>query len=206
MPVILNLIGQRFGHLLVAELGHGTKVRSWVCHCDCGRTSLVRTGDLRSGNSTSCGCQKTVRALAVVRTHGCSNTPVYRVWNDMLRRCNDPARDDFKDYGGRGISVCERWNDFASFLADIGERPDGAMLDRIDNDGPYSPENCRWATPNEQAGNRRSSVRIEIGGIQKCLKHWCLELCFNYATAQTLKKRHGISAVTDRLVALSMGD
>jgi hypothetical protein len=151
----LNITGLRFGRLLVLERQsndrHG-KTR-WLCACDCGKTSIIVGGDLRSGKTNSCGCRAGWR-------HGFSGTKIYQCYWNMRCRCLDPKNKEYKNYGGRGITICDRWlNDAANFcndiLAELGERPLGMSLDRIDNDGNYEPGNVRWATPEQQGLNRR---------------------------------------------------
>jgi len=165
--------GQRFGRLVVIQTrGVPGKPRSAVCRCDCGRITHVDRGKLRSGHTRSCGCLKEDTSRARCFKHGGNGTREHRTWQSMLRRCETPTTPSFRYYGGRGIKVCARWHDFAVFLADMGPRPAGTSLDRINNDGDYEPGNCRWATPLIQSRNSRHNRILEFRGESHCVSEW----------------------------------
>ena len=159
----LNLTAQKFGRLLVLRRG-GTYIspcktavsKKWICRCDCGNITEVIAAHLREGRVKSCGCLQRERAAQAATKHGMSNTKVYWVWSQMRDRCTNANSRDYPYYGGRGISVCERWLKFENFIADMGVPPSGLTLDRKDNDGNYEPGNCRWATRAEQTTNKRA--------------------------------------------------
>ena len=157
----VDLAGRRFGRWLVVELCPGKgPVTRWICRCDCGEVRDVAANMLRNGDSRSCGCLKRERIVSAHLTHGMTKTPTYRIWAAMISRCTNSKRKDWNLYGGRGISVCDRWrHSFESFIADMGEQPPGRSIDRFPNqNGNYEPGNCRWATSVEQGRNMRSSV------------------------------------------------
>ena len=163
------MLGRTFGRLTVRS--EGPKVYGalgWVCQCACGQTVVAHGGHLRRGVIKSCGCLKR-EALEYGQklcTHGMSKTPTYKTWQSMHQRCGNPESDQYPIYGGRGITVCPQWATFEQFLSDMGTRPRGTTIDRIDPDGGYRPGNCKWASAREQANNRRDSVRVECLGVR----------------------------------------
>lgn len=168
-----NLTGQRFGDLKVLRLERDGSNRSWMCACRCGRQEVRRQSALTTGRSTKCmSCLK--KGTSCRKTHGKRNTPEYNTWAGMKGRCLNPNNPKFPRYGGRGIRVDAAWiNSFEQFLADMGTRPTlQHSLDRIDNDGDYSPSNCRWAGPCQQANNRHNTTTITLDGTTRTVGEW----------------------------------
>jgi hypothetical protein len=162
---LIDLSGVRFERLVVltrCNESYGKKVK-WFCVCDCGNHAVVDGFKLRSGETKSCGClqrdQQSKRIAQANTRHGQNKkgqqTRTHKSWTAMIQRCTNPKNTSYVNYGGRGVKVCERWRVFENFFADMGERPEGKTLDRINVNGNYEPENCRWATLSEQQRNKR---------------------------------------------------
>lgn len=164
-----DIKGNRYGKLVVVERlptdGKGQSIL-WLCKCDCGNETYVRANMLRSGHTQSCGCLVKERLIESVKTHGMSKTRVYNIWCLMRYRCSVKTRPDYKYYGGRGITVYEKWLAFEEFYKWAKENgySDELSIDRIDNSKGYSPENCRWATVEEQRNNMRSNRNFMVFG------------------------------------------
>lgn len=164
----IDLTSKRFGRLVVTSFAGN---RQWNCLCDCGGVSIVFSSQLMAGKTKSCGCLRREATAKIRKTHGKSGTVEHRAWKEMKRRCSSVNNSEYHNYGGRGIKVCERWlNSFENFLEDMGVRPAGKSLDRIDNNLGYSPDNCRWATKSEQASNKRNNRIINYLGKPMLLK------------------------------------
>lgn len=160
-----EMTGMRFGMLVVRELSSRKtgQQNCWVCDCDCGNELTVQGWHLRNGQH-SCGCSKNV-----YKTHGLSDTRVFKIWSGMLQRCTNPKVRAYQHYGARGISVCDRWRRFEDFLADMGDAPAEHSIERVDNDRGYEPGNCKWLPQALQAQNRRGNVYLDVGGKTICV-------------------------------------
>lgn len=172
----IDISGRVFGRLTV--LGRSPKdTRKWHCRCECGRSKDIERGSLLGGDSKSCGCL--FRELLQRRntTHGMTHTVEYRVWEGIRKRCFQPSCKAYKYYGGRGITISAEWESFSTFLSDMGQRPSADhSIDRINNDGLYSADNCRWATRQEQGNNKRNNRLLSLCGRTQTFKQWTTEL------------------------------
>lgn len=174
MGRFIDLSGVRFGRLVVTQRANTETLKpQWEYRCDCGSSGIARASDLRGGKHQSCGCLH----REAVTSHGKARSPTYKIWTAILQRCTNPRATGFQYYGGRGISVCERWLSFENFLADMGEQPEKRWsIDRINVNGNYEPTNCRWITMAAQQLNRRNNRRITLQGRTQTVKEWCTEL------------------------------
>lgn len=175
----VNLSGLVYGDLTVIERVYIKPKRThWECKCVCGSITVVDSTKLKSGHTKSCGCY--LKRFSMKHGDaGANRSNEYSAWAAMVKRCNNATDPSYKNYGGRGISVCKRWEDsYENFLHDMGKRPsDNHSLDRFpDNNGNYEPSNCRWATVKEQNRNKRDNVYLEYGGASKVLQDWAIHL------------------------------
>ncbi len=173
----INLSGKRFGRLLVVGFSHRDKGgrAHWAVRCVCGGQKVVEGNRLKTSTTRSCGCIK--------EKHGKTGTPTFVSWTTMKQRCYNKNTKAYKHYGGRGIAVCDRWlESFNHFLLDMGERPKGLTLERINNGKGYSKENCKWATYEDQNNNRRDNILIDYNGISLTLPQWSKKLGINKST------------------------
>jgi hypothetical protein len=184
---VIDLTGQQYGRLRVLGFLRLDKVARWACVCDCGNLIEARSNALRIGNTKSCGCLRSENTLKALIKHGLSRTPTQRSWMGIKQRCLNPKNPDFHGYGGRGITMCESWMSFSSFLSDMGECPTGMSIDRIDNEKGYYKENCKWATQTEQVRNRRKTLLW--GG--RPLAEWAEKTGEKYMTLFYRLKKHG---------------
>lgn len=187
----VNIVGSIFGRLTVVERSENNKFKArWLCRCECGKRKVVDGTLLRSGHTQSCGCLAIERRTKHGGTAGYVYSKEYTAWKHMVSRCTSVKDPAWSDYGGRGITVCEPWRSFATFLKDMGNAPSPDMsLDRIDNDVGYGPSNCRWATRGQQAANKRGSVVVNIDGFKECLAHACRRYGTAVGTAKARIRR-----------------
>lgn len=179
-----NMQGRRFGRLVAVSIADYRLNNAivWQCVCDCGNHKDARAASLKKGDVKSCGCLKAECKPPDTTVHGMSGYSGFKTWEGMHRRCSNPKDKDFALYGGRGIRVCEAWHDPTVFANDMGEKPNGCSLDRIDPNGDYCPENCRWATPAEQGANKRTNRMIEHDGQVLHMSEWCRRLSVKPST------------------------
>lgn len=195
--LIKDLTGQRFGRLIVLyrtddhQYPNGRHDVQYKCKCDCGKELNVLGIHLRSGHTCSCGCYREDKSREKMTTHGKTNTRLYVIWKNMRERCTNPKHKNYSIYGGRGIKICEEWNQFDSFYnwAVCNGYSDDLTLDRIDVNQGYSPENCRWISQKEQCNNTRRNIKVSIDGEVKTLKQWSKINGLNYGTVSSRIKR-----------------
>lgn len=197
---IEDYIGKRYGRLVVLSEGpiieskSGKKRSSLNCICDCGKEATVSTKRLKDGTTSSCGCYHKDRQIELKKTHGRSHTSEYNIWCSMKQRCTDPKLKAFPHYGGRGIKVCSRWlESFENFYEDMGERPKGKSLDRLDNEGNYEKDNCAWRSRIEQANNKRSNVYYLYQGESKTMPEWARKFGISIGALATRLGRLGMT-------------
>lgn len=177
--------GEKFGRMTIIRRVDKLLVR---CRCDCGTKKVVRALSLKYGHINSCGCLRKELLVTKNRTHGRAHTRTYAIWSGMITRCSNPARREYKWYGGRGIEVCKRWTKFQNFLDDMGEVPAGFSIDRINPNGPYSKDNCRWATATEQAANKSQTIYMTLLGETKPMAAWAKDLGIPYGTLKSRRR------------------
>lgn len=190
-----------FGKLTVIAYAYGTprkdkptsKIHWWKCQCACGKTKVIRGNDLVTGKITSCRCVQRNRVRQRMTTHGDTGSPEHRTWKELHRRCHNEKSGSYKNYGKRGIKICARWRGrygFANFLADMGRMPKpGMQIDRENNNGDYTPTNCRWATRKQNCRNKRNNRLITHAGIACTIAEWAETLSINYHTIRSRLRR-----------------
>lgn len=175
-------VGTRFGNLVtLSETSKELNFpyhRRYVCKCDCGSIIITRRNALLTSNTKSCGCVRNIKIAALKYTHGLKHSPEYNIWTHMKQRCNNPNKPDYSYYGGRGIQVCDRWaTSFEHFYTDMGPRPSTAhTIERLNNNGHYTPTNCVWETRYHQANNARTTIIIEFHNKKQSLSYWAKEV------------------------------
>jgi hypothetical protein len=192
-----NLVGERFGRLVVLD-DYGTNKKQnvlWRCMCECGGFAVSTAYDLRKGRVKSCGCllREGLATKHGMAREGKNRSPTYNVWASMVQRCTNPKDKGYKAYGGRGITVCPKWKKFEGFFADMGECPNGLSLDRRDNDKGYKASNCYWATKAEQARNKRSTVWVNLKGKRVVVKDALRFLGYSGAAIHYQMRTHGLT-------------
>lgn len=207
---IHDITGQRFGRLVAIEQGDsivtpcGTVKTTWVCFCDCGNRITTKRGNLINGYTKSCGCLHSENLTKRNTTHGMYNSRTYKCWQNMIQRCTNKNNISWKRYGGRGISVCDRWKEsFDSFLTDMGICKPGYEIDRINGNGNYEPENCRWATRKQQMSNVSYNRVIEFNGRLMIMQSLADEIGMPVSTLHYRLMHWPIDRVLNDLAAIA---
>jgi len=186
MSCAINLTNKKFGRLAVIRRVDNDKWGNskWLCQCNCPNKNqiIVLGSNLQSNHTQSCGCLWKEIASACHTKHGHRNDKIYAIWAAMIQRCTNPNNKQQKNYGGRGITVCEEWLKFPNFFADMGKQPKGYTIERIDNNKGYYKDNCTWTTPQKQARNRRNNLRVTHNGKTQLLVEWSEETKIPYKT------------------------
>lgn len=198
MRTLIDLSGRKFGQLTVVRRGktikrnNGGTIPYWVCICDCGKQVEIVGGDLKSGRTQSCGCYQREAARKYHTKHNMCGTRLHGIWLDMKRRCRNNKRPCYGRYGGRGITICDEWNEFIPFKnwALLNGYADNLTIDRIDNDGDYEPDNCRWVTMEIQANNNSKNRILEYEGETHTMAEWAKILNISYSTIRCRVKRN----------------
>lgn len=195
----LNITGKRFGKLVAIKTIGKNKNGGylWQCKCDCGNEITASVGNLNNGHTKSCGCLRSDQCKTNFTKHGLESTRLYDIWRDMRLRCYDERNIPYNRYGGRGITICDEWKEDVKAFYDwamANGYNDGLTIERIDNDGNYSPENCRLATVKEQANNRRSNVLVTHEGKTQTMKEWAHEVGIPYKAVWARMQKLGWSA------------
>ncbi|EQB3099763.1 hypothetical protein [Clostridium botulinum] len=185
MGKLIDLAGNKYGRLTVIEkygIDYKSNLTKWKCLCECGNETVVYGVNLRKGKTKSCGCLNKDIVKARMTKHNLFGTRIYKVWADMLQRCNNPKNPYYDNYGGRGIKVCDKWIAPENFVqwAFYNGYNENLTIDRIDVNANYSPENCRWITIKKQQNNRRNNILFTIKNKTKTLAEWCKEYNMNY--------------------------
>lgn len=192
-PRFKNIAGRKF-HRLTVEFYVGPapgRQKLWMCRCDCGKQSVVRSASILSGGAKSCGCIHREMLLKRNITHGNRHHPLYPTWNNMRHRCLNPKCKEWKNYGARGISICAEWDDFLAFAKDMGPKPDViCSIERRNTNGNYEPGNCFWATPKQQSNNTRRNRLLTYGGRTQNVTQWAEELKVPYEKLRYLVRKN----------------
>jgi len=187
-----DLKGRVFGKLTVVGFSHRNKKNYyWNCICECGGTATIQVGSLKRGETKSCGCIHDFKTKERFTKHGLSGTSSYNTWASMIQRCTNNNSDCYENYGGRGITVCDKWLTFEGFYEDMGDRPNEKTLDRKNVNGNYFKDNCKWATEKEQCNNMRNNVNITYNNKTQTLSQWSVELGIHRGTLNNRLFRSG---------------